>query len=190
LLEDWVSNLGRKLTAKIGQELRVSALKGEGYRKMLKRLNRVAGGDLTRAECITIARTTTQTAANEAARLVYERNSHVIKGLRWSATLDNRTCPRCSAVDGLIWYSGPSKKGRRNVDAMPDIPLHPRCRCVAIPATKSWVDILGIEQGADLDKIEQKYRPYSIRGHYKQGARVNKGKKGQVNKWMLAALRF
>ena len=180
LLEDWVSDLGKKLANRIGQELRVAALRGEGYRKMMNRLNRVAGGELTRSQCITIARTTTQTAANEAARLVYEKNAHVIKGLRWSATLDNRSCKRCAAMDGKVWYSGPIKTGHRAIKTMPDIPLHPRCRCVGIPVTKSWTELLGIEDDKALDKIERKYRPFSIRGKYKRDARVTSGKAGQV----------
>lgn len=39
----------------------------------------------------------------------------------WNAQLDKRTCPRCSGLSGKQWD---------NQDDIPEIPLHPRCRCI------------------------------------------------------------
>jgi len=54
---------------------------------------------------------------------VAERNAGTFAGYRWSAVLDERTCVRCAAMDGKFFP----------LDAPPQIPLHPRCRCLAVP---------------------------------------------------------
>jgi len=111
--------------------------------------------DFTEREAITIARTYIQTANVAAQMAVYEANDDLVKGWRWSSVLEpgysksgRGTCLRCASLDGQVFELG---RG-------PNIPLHARCRCVAIPVTKTWREL-----GIDRDEIEQAVRPYTIR---------------------------
>ena len=60
----------------------------------------------------------------------------VVNGYIWLATLDNKTCLRCAALDGTF-YLLESKR--------PKMPLYDGCRCCYVPVTKTWKE-LGIEK--------------------------------------------
>jgi len=91
---------------------------------------------------------------------VFEANKDIIKSVQWRAALSNRTCLRCSGLDG---HSYP-------LNDHPPIPLHPRCRCVLLGKTEG-LESLGLSQ-KDLDEAA---RPYSIR----EGKIVGLGGKGR-----------
>ena len=131
--------------------LRKSGLRGEGYRPMTKKLAQTAldnGCELTERQAITIARTYTQTANVEAQRAVYAQNRDVVYAQKWVSVLDNRVCPRCAALDGVVYKNG---------EPMPQIPLHPRCRCLLLPCVR--VDELGVSS-EDLERVA---RPWTVR---------------------------
>lgn len=68
-------------------------------------------------------------AANRARFETFRRNSRILDGVRWLATLDGRTCVRCMAYDGQAWnFDGERLKGATMDFALP--PLHWSCRCV------------------------------------------------------------
>ena len=69
------------------------------------------------------ARTEFWIGVNAALRAVAERNADAFAGYRWTAVLDERTCVRCAAMDGRFFP----------LEDPPRIPLHPRCRCLAVP---------------------------------------------------------
>lgn len=81
-------------------------------------------------------RTNVQMANNEALKDTYEANQDLIAGEQFIATLDTRTCPICSALDGKVyWYKGPKGQPKKKDIQRP--PLHPRCRCIMSPIVKS-----------------------------------------------------
>ena len=55
---------------------------------------------------------------------------------------------RCASLDQSQFKMGEG----------PPIPLHPRCRCVALPVMKSWHEL-----GLDRDELDAAIRPYTIR---------------------------
>ena len=76
--------------------------------------------------------------------------------MRWTAVLEGGykktgrgTCLRCAALDGTV-YKLDEKK--------PQMPLHPRCRCIWLPETKTFREL-----GVDWDEIQETSRPYTIR---------------------------
>lgn len=83
---------------------------------------------------VSIARTEIQRVANTAALDSYKRNSDVIKGVVWLATLDSRTCLVC-APRHMETYT------LNELDEAGRPPLHPRCRCFVAPLTKSWSEL-------------------------------------------------
>lgn len=47
----------------------------------------------------------------------------------WSATLESNTCPKCADLDGQVFP----------LDDVPDLPLHPNCRCALIPKREGYM---------------------------------------------------
>lgn len=154
-LPEWVDAAwGRAVSDQIRTSLASGALQGQSYPKLVRGLlNR--GLVNLKSEATTIARTYVQTASVAAQMATYQANASIMKGWVWSAVLEpgymgtgRGTCIRCSALDGQQFELG---KG-------PAIPLHPRCRCIARPVTKSWQE-LGAKEGDVLERI----RPYTMR---------------------------
>lgn len=108
-----------------------SQIRGESIYQATRRLAQamgIEGGDvaslLNRIE--TIARTEILRASNEGALTIYEANQDVLRGWEWKATLDERTCPICGALDGQVFAFGSQQ-------SVPPSGSHPRCRCTAMP---------------------------------------------------------
>lgn len=187
--------------ADIRNEMFVGALQGEGIPKLTRRIqekfnwldqrqiNRITrqarskgleGSKLSnwiakkqqkviRQNAITAARTHMQTVAVDSMTRVYSNNSDIIKEYEWNATMEpgytttgRGTCLRCAALDGQTYATR---------EEMPTIPLHPNCRCLPIPITKSWQE-LGINS-SQTDNIIRRNRPYAIR---ESDAQMVKGK--------------
>lgn len=81
-----------------------------------------------------IARTEVLRAHNQG-RMKFHRQAGITK-LEWMTMEDERTCPVCGALDGKQF----------DIDKFPNVPAHPNCRCLALPA---WpLVICGGELGA------------------------------------------
>ena len=131
LAPDLVDLLATELTDGIGL--------GRSPRVVAERLVQAAG--MPRWRALNIARTETLRAYREASRLSAVRNSKIVKGWVWSASLDNRTCPVCWAMHGTEFPS----------DEI--MATHPSCRCDRLPVTVSW-DELGFEDIADAPILQ------------------------------------
>ncbi|MGI9505131.1 MAG: phage minor head protein, partial [Geminicoccaceae bacterium] len=90
---------------------------GEGIQAMTSRIRK--GLELTRARVVTIVRAAANGMANRARQLFFEENAEMFKKVVWIATLDDRKCPFCGALDGK----------RFDVDKGPRPPAHSNCRC-------------------------------------------------------------
>lgn len=87
-------------------------------------------GNFYRTEMI--ARTEILRSSNLGAHAIYDANADVVKGWRYSATLDDRTCPICSPLDGKEYA----------LDETANIPpKHPNCRCSDVPVLLDAVDL-------------------------------------------------
>lgn len=153
LLEDWISRtFDNNLASGIRNEIITGMLKGEGYPDLVARLEQ--GWDMTRTEATTLARTYVQSANVGAMQSVYKANRDIVKAWRWCATLEiggskgGGTCMQCAALDGNVYAMDEAN--------VPEIPLHPRCRCVALPVTKTWREL-----GLDIDEMDKAYRPWT-----------------------------
>ncbi|MHA2069924.1 MAG: phage minor head protein, partial [Candidatus Thorarchaeota archaeon] len=104
-----------------------------------------------------IARTEVQRVSNAVTKNFYDANQDVIKGVQYTATLDRRTCLRCSPLDGRVYYYSGAVRGVKSAvigselgvleqfsetgDLAPTLPQHPLCRCTYVPITKSWKEL-------------------------------------------------
>lgn len=96
--------------------------------RIIKQAEGRFNGGLTRA--MMISRNEVLDSHRAAAKVADERNSDIMAGWRWGASLSARTCPSCLANHGTmhpITEDGP-------ID-------HHQGRCARIPVTKSWAEL-------------------------------------------------
>jgi SPP1 gp7 family putative phage head morphogenesis protein len=175
---DWInagkgSNVqsdAKKNKTRIEGIVRNGLLQGDPLKKVVDDVAKIS--DLTRQHAEAIARTASQTAANQVKLDVYKLNDDVINGVQWVSTLDKRTTEICIDLDAKIWvydengFLKPSGHGK----VFPGPIAHWRCRSTQIPVTKSF---------GDLGKA-----PRSRLAGMPQGTRASMG--GQVTETMNA----
>jgi len=120
--------------------------KGQGMREMAKRVDKIGLKDLYRMDnegnvkmgvsgfpilaksaekrSIGIVRSEVTRLANLGAENYYKENGIVKE--RWVASVSDRTCPECEALNGQIF----------EIYNHPEIPLHPNCRCTLSPISE------------------------------------------------------
>lgn len=96
--------------------------------------------NITRANAESVVLTAIAHTANVAQQALYDANEDIIKGYRYTATLDTRTTELCASRDGNYYPLGEPK---------PAIPAHFRClpadslilaRCGISGVSKRWFD--------------------------------------------------
>lgn len=148
LLTEWVNaSFSATVQEQMRQALGVGAIRGEGYRPMVKRLEDGLG--MARNEATTLARTFVSAANNAARDEVYAANADIVKGWRWLTAGDNLVCLYCLPLHGRKFKMGEG----------PSTPRHPRCRCVKLPQTISWREL-----GFDVDDFEDEAGQWIVRG--------------------------
>lgn len=70
-------------------------------------------------------RTAVNFVSNQAAMETYQANGRLLRGVRFSATLDARTTPQCMAEDGNVYAMDDGDR--------PQLPLHWNCRSAWVP---------------------------------------------------------
>lgn len=104
----------------------------------------------SRRDVEAVVRTAIGHTAGNAQDGFYEKNADVIKGLKWSSTLDLRTTPQCRIRDGKLYTPDTHKPMGHEIPwgAGPGR-LHWRCRSASVPQVKS-----NKELGIDLPDLE------------------------------------
>lgn len=154
-LANLFADLPGRSAKKISDQLAYSIATGQSPRVAAAEFARVAEVPLTRA--MTITRTETIRAYNAASIESYGLNEDVVVGWTWMASLSTRTCPACWAMHGTQHTNDETLDG------------HPRCRCSAVPRTKSWADLgfKGIPDGrpqiATGEEAFTKLKPFEQR---------------------------
>lgn len=90
------------------------------------------------------------TSYRDYGREAIFNNHDIIKGVRLSCALDEKTCLKCLELDGTV--------------NPPKLPIHKGCRCITIPITKTWKE-LGVKNAPyeeeDVDppgyKLQKEY---------------------------------
>ncbi len=174
ILNDWVMrSFESAIQQEMASEILTGYLKGEGTAKMSRRLRNAF--DLVKRDAETLTRTWVADANNNAAKMVYDANSDIIEGEEWCATLEvntkagRGTCLRCAGLDGRV-YPLDEEHIRP--------PLHPRCRCLMVPKTKTYREL-----GLDIDELREVARPYTI----KHGGKIGRigDFDGTFDKWIF-----
>jgi SPP1 gp7 family putative phage head morphogenesis protein len=138
-IKDWVGDLSALSVDRMNTAIRLGVGEGETLDQIVRRIRgtralnfRDGAANITRRNAETIVRTAVNDISNRARGEVFKANADIIKGLRWTATLDSRTSPVCRGRDGIVFP----------VDSGPRPPAHPQCRSVMV-AVMDGVKIAG-----------------------------------------------
>ncbi len=151
LLKEWVdTSFNANIVDTFKSEITTGMLKGESYRNLVKRFKTEAFTGFER-DLEALTRTHVQSINTKAMSDTMHANADIMKGWKWSAVAENRSCIRCISLD--------AKGEIYPIDGGPEIPLHINCRCFPEPITKTFREL-----GVDIDEVKDSYRPYTIRG--------------------------
>ena len=142
-LKPWVDRLSASRIGRIEDTIRTGLVTGKTTDQMVRDI-RGPGGvfEGSRKSAQTMVLTSVAGIQNSARDAVYQRNAHLIKGVRYVSVLDTRTTSICQSRDGQFF---PLDKPR------PALPAHPRCRSAYAPVTRS-VDEMGNVKEADASR--------------------------------------
>lgn len=118
---------------RIKRQLITALANGEGIQKAQQRLNAELGVKPGTKQfkafsyrTALIARTEIIRSSNLGALSIYEANQDILSGWEWVAARDERTCPRCGALDGKRFAFNDYRMA-------PPSGSHLGCRCTAVP---------------------------------------------------------
>lgn len=188
LINEWLAKMGKATADRVVAAGREALIGGYGVRKTAS-LMRAQGIEGSVPALEAIARTFLLSASNYAheqgiLRLVGDSDN--LKGWRYVATLDGRTCPVCGADDGKFFPVGKPK---------PRLQRHINCRCIYVAVPKTWRDF-----GIDLDDSPEPKRPavkHEARTvHHRDGSSSTRFKVADVehttenyNQWLTRQLK-
>ena len=130
--ETALARFGSTIAAGVRDALIGGLIQGDGIPAVARKIQALMNSHRWQAE--RIVRSEYVRAGNQANLLVYDQNKKVIKGVRWIATLDKRTCQQCGFLDGKVWDD--PKKAK-----VPVLSTHANCRCVLVPVIKNSLQL-------------------------------------------------
>jgi len=153
LLEEIFQSMAAHKEEAIRGALRLGMVQGETVDQMIQRLRGTRAEQYrdgllegSRRSMAGIVRSVVQATNNNAAQAVYEKNSEVLNGWKFVATLDSRTCSHC--------WNEENKQKTWPIGEGPLPPLHVNCRCFQAPAIKSWEE-LGFDGLPEFGKFQR-----------------------------------
>lgn len=139
ILSDWVDGMASDRVLKAEQAIRKGLVSGQTTDEIIRAIRGTAKARYTdgilqvsRNKAQALVRTAITHTTNQAAQETWRKNANVVKGRQFVATLDSRTSIRCGSLDGTFYELD-------DLSAIP--PLHPNCRSITIPVTKSWQEM-------------------------------------------------
>lgn len=116
----WWEKQGEDTAFKFAAAVRQGVINGETNERIVARVVGKIGEpgilDMARRNVRALVHSSIMTAANDARLATYRKNARFVKGVRWLATLDPRSCPVCMAMDGQGWNLEGEKLAGTKVD--------------------------------------------------------------------------
>lgn len=136
----WWDRQAEDLRFRFAQQVRQGVANGETSERIVQRVVGRRGEpgilDVSRRNARALVHSSVMTAANQARLATFRNNGRMFAGVRWLATLDGHTCPRCAALDGQAWDLDGERLPGTKVDFLTP-PIHFGDRCVLSPIPKT-----------------------------------------------------
>ena len=130
ILRDWLATYRVGDQRRMMDQIRQGLVFDETPTQISRRIfgTRALGGtdgtrEITRRGAQTLAQTATSAISNATRQELYKKNRRIIKSEVYTATLDSRTTPICSSLDGQVFPVGEG--------SIP--PIHINCRSIRVP---------------------------------------------------------
>lgn len=118
-----LKGITEEMNKRIILEITDATVKGETIEQIAKRLN--AAVDIGKNRSMVMARTEVMYATNQATLTRYYQQG--VDRVVWiGGADDDRICDECLTLHGRVF----------DIDDVPDIPVHPNCRCTVAPAKR------------------------------------------------------
>jgi hypothetical protein len=137
-LADLFATFGEQAAKDVQSALVTGLTLGDNPRKVARSVEQAL--DVPRSRALTLSRTEMMRPYRSAALETYNENSDVVDSWIWTADLSAKSCAMCIAMNGTEHPLSEEFEG------------HPNDKCVPMPKTKSWADIL---PDVDLSGIEE-----------------------------------
>lgn len=138
LLKPWMAGVDAATSQRVEAVIRQGIAQGKSIDAMVRdimgsKAQNYQDGILnkSRTSVRAIVRTSVNHVNNHAQQETWKRNSNVVKGWMFVATLDSRTTLICASNDGHVFPIGEG----------PIPPLHPNCRSTTTAVTKSFEEM-------------------------------------------------
>jgi hypothetical protein len=99
--------------------------------------------DLVDSTMENISTTEIEATTRRVASRINNLNQGLVKGYRRVAVVDNKTCVGCLTLHGKMY------------DLADEFESHPRCRCILVPVTMSWMEYASVQGGAMPDYMSR-----------------------------------
>lgn len=132
-MKAWWAKQSSDTAFKFASAVRQGIAQSETLNQIFKRVNEAT--NLANRNSIALVHTSVMQVMNDANAAVLEKNADVAPTMRYLATLDSHTCPRCAPRDGLEWDTLTHEPvGHDLAYAQP--PIHVGCRCKLVGVTR------------------------------------------------------
>jgi SPP1 gp7 family putative phage head morphogenesis protein len=146
-LADLFAGFGQEAATLVSHVLVAGVSLGAGPRELAPQVQRALG--VSRNRALTITRDVSLNSYRGANLETFRANRDVVTKYRRTAALSPRTCAVCIALDGTIY------------DLDEDFAIHPNDRCVPVPITRPWSEILA-PLGIDTSHIPETNPAHSL----------------------------
>lgn len=128
-VDEWVRRGMNRTRQQVKNELAQSLIQGESMADAARRLR--VGLGIARNDANVLARTEILNASANAQERAALDHADLVESWKFLATLDSRVCIECGTYDGNVG----------SISDLPEVPVHPQCRCRRVPQTRFARDI-------------------------------------------------
>ena len=155
-LRHWLRRTHQGLSCSLVREVRAGYAQGATTLQITERIlgdalaqpNAIGVLPAARRQLRQLVHASVQALANREREALFRANTDLVRGLRWLATLDGRSCSFCGARDGLVYELDHHPRGHDLPWAGGPGACHFGCRCVSLPVLATWREL-----GVDLDEM-------------------------------------
>jgi hypothetical protein len=138
VVENTSSDVFTRVAARIAEEVQRAEIIPSDVSRLINEIV-----DLVDSTMENISTTEIEATTRRVASRINNLNQGLVKGYRRVAVIDNKTCVGCLTLHGKMYATND------------EFESHPRCRCILVPVTMSWMEYASVQGGAMPDYMSR-----------------------------------